>query len=257
MQAIVSDSLSLTVHANQDMELFYSDNISPDHIFLDAQEAQHCIKVLRHRSGDLINVIDGQGTLFTCRLEDDSVKNANALIVDRTEHWGSHAYQLTMAVCPTKNGDRYDWFMEKACEMGVDAIVPVIGEHSERKIFKTERGKKILVSAAKQSLKAAVPSLEEPISVMDFIRSCQSPLRLIACCFEDQEHPRRSVKEVLAGSEATEIAVLIGPEGDFSEKELHAAIESGFVPVHLGDSRLRTETAALACVAAVYLNFIR
>jgi 16S rRNA (uracil1498-N3)-methyltransferase len=171
-----------------------------------------------------------------------------------------------MAVCPTKNNDRYEWFAEKACETGIDEITPVIGEHSERRVFKTARLEKILVSAAKQSLKAAIPAVHEPMSVKEFISTygCSEPasdrsgepLKMIAYCFEDERVPRRSIKEVLQGYDGTDIVVLIGPEGDFSHDEAELAIANGFIPVHLGDSRLRTETAALTAVAAAYFRYM-
>ena len=236
------------------MELFYSKDIDGKRCRLDADESGHCIKVLRHRAGDLINVIDGEGTLYSCRIVVDSHKGVEAQIVESTADWGSHDYSLTMAVCPTKNNDRYEWFAEKACEIGLDRIVPVIGEHSERRIFKKQRIEKILVSAAKQSLKAAVPSVDEPVSVREFIESCESDIKLICYCFEDEEHKRTSIKEALEKSEGHSISILIGPEGDFSADEASLAISKGFAPVHLGASRLRTETAALTAVASVYFN---
>ena len=238
------------------MELFYSRDIAGGICRLDQDESGHCIKVLRHRSGDEINVIDGCGTLHRCRITSDSHKGVEAIVLESTDGWGSHPYRLHMAVCPTKNNDRYEWFVEKACEIGVDEISPVIGEHSERKIFKTARAEKILVSAAKQSLKASVPVVNEPVSVKDFIRSSSEGLRMIAYCFEDENIPRRSIKEVLEGYDGSDITVMIGPEGDFSREEAELALASGFVPVHLGASRLRTETAALTAVAAVYFRYM-
>ena len=238
------------------MELFYSRDIAGGICRLDQDESGHCIKVLRHRSGDEINVIDGCGALHRCRITSDSHKGVEAIVLESTDGWGSHPYRLHMAVCPTKNNDRYEWFVEKACEIGVDEISPVIGEHSERKIFKTARAEKILVSAAKQSLKASVPVVNEPVSVKDFIRSSSEGLRMIAYCFEDENIPRRSIKEVLEGYDGSDITVMIGPEGDFSREEAELALASGFVPVHLGASRLRTETAALTAVAAVYFRMI-
>ena len=240
----------------QDMELFYSRDIAGGICRLDQDESGHCIKVLRHRSGDEINVIDGCGTLHRCRITSDSHKGVEAIVLESTDGWGSHPYRLHMAVCPTKNNDRYEWFVEKACEIGVDEISPVIGEHSERKIFKTARAEKILVSAAKQSLKASVPVVNEPVSVKDFIRSSSEGLRMIAYCFEDENIPRRSIKEVLEGYGGSDITIMIGPEGDFSREEAELALASGFVPVHLGASRLRTETAALTAVAAVYFRYM-
>ncbi len=271
------------------MELFYSNDISGGLVRLDEEESGHCVRVLRHRAGDEISVIDGRGTLMRCRMVSDRPKSVEAEIVSRIDGWNGHPYRLAMAVCPTKNSDRYEWFAEKAAEMGVDVIVPVVGEHSERREIKTQRLEKIVLSAAKQSLKAAVPAIAASVSVKDFIRAeNRDSIKLIACCFEDAGHPRRSIREALgecldaairksgtaagvckpaaygentvreaqpAGGDVPEIEILIGPEGDFSQEELRIALERGFIPVHLGPSRLRTETAALLCVEAVYSAF--
>ena len=238
------------------MELFYSRDIEGGVCRLDHDESGHCVKVLRHRAGDEISVIDGCGTLYRCKITDDSHKGVEAMVLDSFSDWGGHPYRLHMAVCPTKNNDRYEWFAEKACEIGLDEISPVIGEHSERRVFKTARLEKILVSAAKQSLKGAVPVVNEPVSVKEFILREDGALKLIAYCFEDEMVPRRSIKEVLDGFRGTDVVVLIGPEGDFSKEEAELAIAHGFIPVHLGASRLRTETAALTAVAAAYFRYI-
>ncbi len=237
------------------MELFYSQDIDAGVCRLDGEESGHCARVLRHRCGDEINVIDGLGTMYECRICDDNPRAVVAQVLKANHGWGSHPYRLSMAVCPTKNADRYEWFAEKATEVGVDCIVPVIGERSERKVFKTDRLRRILVSAAKQSLKAAVPEVAEPLSVRDSIKGCDAPVKLIAYCFEG-ERPRQGVTEALAASAETggDIAILIGPEGDFSPGEAALALEHGFVPIHLGPSRLRTETAALTAATAVYLR---
>ena len=240
------------------MELFYSQDISGGICRLDHDESGHCIKVLRHRCGDEISVIDGCGTLHRCRITSDSHKGVEAVVLDSVQEWGCHPYRLHLAVCPTKNNDRYEWFAEKACEIGFDELSPVIGEHSERRILKTARVEKILVSAAKQSLKAAVPIVNEPVSVKEFIQNIGNTeaLKLIAYCFEDENIPRRSIKEVLEGYEGRDVVVLIGPEGDFSSDEARLALENGFIPVHLGLSRLRTETAAVTAAAAVYFRHL-
>ena len=240
------------------MELFYSQEIEGGICRLDHDESGHCIKVLRHRAGDEISVIDGRGTLYKCRITSDSHKGVEAIVVDSVADWGSHPYRLHLAVCPTKNNDRFEWVAEKACEMGFDELSPVIGDHSERRVLKTARVEKILVSAAKQSLKAAVPMVNEPISVNDFIaaNATKNGLKLIAYCFDDERVPRRSIKEVLDGFNGTEVIVMIGPEGDFSREEAELALQAGFIPVHLGASRLRTETAALAATAATYFRYM-
>ena len=243
------------------MELFFSRDIAGGICRLDQDESGHCVKVLRHRSGDEISVIDGCGTLYRCCMTSDSPKGVEAVVLSEEHDWGGHPYRLHMAVCPTKNNDRYEWFAEKACEMGFDELSPVIGDHSERRILKTARVEKILVSAAKQSLKAAVPVVNEPVSVKDFIKDVSesyssSSLRLIAYCFEDENTPRRNIKEVLEAYDGNDITVMIGPEGDFSTEEAHLAIQAGFIPVSLGESRLRTETAALTAVAAAYFRYM-
>ncbi|MBQ6290627.1 MAG: 16S rRNA (uracil(1498)-N(3))-methyltransferase [Bacteroidales bacterium] len=246
------------------MELFFSREIDGSICRLDADESAHCVKVLRHREGDDIHVIDGEGTLYTCRILSASPKEVEAQVTGVERDWGSHPYRLRMAVCPTKNTDRYEWFAEKATELGVDVITPVIGDHSERKVFKTDRLKRILLSASKQSLKGAVPQVDEALPLRDLIRSYASSddvLKLICCCYEGEER-RMSIGEVLSEQDIRgmeypdpKIVILIGPEGDFSREEVALALECGFRPVHLGPSRLRTETAALAAVAAVYFHY--
>ncbi len=240
------------------MEIFYAYKIDGTSVLLDADESSHCVKVLRHRAGDEVTVVDGIGNMFRCRLTDDSPKGAAAEILETVPDWGGHSYSLNMAVCPTKNNDRFEWFAEKATELGVDGISPVIGERSERKVFKTERSRKIVLSAMKQSLKAKLPEVKEPVSVRDFIlgHSEDSSVKMICYCFEG-ETLRHSIKDMLEGlPSGSKITVLIGPEGDFSPEEARLAVEHGFVPVHLGASRLRTETAAVTAVTACYLHFM-
>lgn len=236
------------------MELFYAYEVSGRFCRLDAEESGHCVRVLRHRAGDELDVIDGRGTLYHCRLTLPDPKGAEAEILSEQADWNAPSYHLTIGCCPTKNNDRFEWFVEKATELGVDRIVPLIGERSERKVYKTERAKRIALSAAKQSLKARVPEIAEPVSVKEFLQGDIPGLKLIAYCFEDSDAPRRSIQEVLG--EARDITVLIGPEGDFSPEEARLALENGYIPIHLGPSRLRTETAAVTAVEAVYLNHI-
>lgn len=237
------------------MELFYAYKIEDGFAWLDAEESAHCVRVLRHRAGDSIDVIarPNASALYHCVITDDSPKGVMARVESVQEGWGSHPYYLRMAVCPTKNIDRYEWFVEKAVELGVDEIVPVIGEHSERRVVRVDRLQKLAIAAAKQSLKGAVPVIAEPVSVLDFIASCPSEgpdIRLIAYCSDDIA-PRGSIVDALA---AACVTVLIGPEGDFSQEEVRTALDAGFEPVHLGPSRLRTETAAITAVEAVYLT---
>lgn len=237
------------------MELFYSTEMENGLCTLAEEESRHCAKVLRHAVGDTINVIDGCGSLYTCKILECG-KKVVCSVEQVQENFGAHGYNLTMAVCPTKNIDRYEWFLEKATEMGVDVIAPVIGEHSERRIIKPERLEKILVSAAKQSLKGAIPVLQEAVSVKQFIKEhAEVPgVKLIAYCGEQEKVTlAEAVKEARnLLPDIPTLTILIGPEGDFSPAEVDAAIAAGFRPLTLGDSRLRTETAAIASVAGVY-----
>ena len=240
------------------MEIFYTYEIDGASALLDSDESAHCVKVLRHRVGDELTVVDGDGNMYRCRLTDDSPKQAAAEVLETVPGWGGHSYSLNMAVCPTKNNDRFEWFVEKATELGVDVISPVIGERSERKVLKVERSRKIALSAMKQSLKAKLPIVEEPVSVRDYIlkHSEDSSVKMICYCFEG-EASRRSINDVLGGLPlGSTVTVMIGPEGDFSPEEARLAVEHGFVPVHLGPSRLRTETAAVTAVTACYLHFM-
>ena len=274
------------------MELFFSDDVQDSRIRLDPEESAHLVRVLRHRVGDEVAVIDGRGTLYHCVLELADARGAEVRIMREEPGFGAHPYHLTMAVCPTKNIDRYEWFVEKATEIGVDVIAPVIGERSERRVVKTERLRRIALSATKQSLKAAIPQIAEPQSVRDFIVSAPADaLKLICYCFDDVErlpitdvlrrqaaapanlrfaHPSQPdgwappIYEAMGGHgfaggtacRAESVLVLIGPEGDFSPEEAALARERGWIPVSLGDSRLRTETAAVVAATAVYLNSI-
>lgn len=238
------------------MEIFYAYETSGGIARLDAEESMHCVRVIRHRAGDEISVADGFGNLLKCRLCSDSPQGAEAEILETMPGWGSHPYSLNMAVCPTKNNDRFEWFVEKATEIGVDVISPIIGERSERRVFKTGRSRKIVLSAMKQSLKAKLPEIAEPVSVQDFILGAGGDIKLICYCFES-DAMRRPIGDVLAGTPAgSSVTIMIGPEGDFSPEEAQMALEHGFIPVHLGPSRLRTETAAVTAVAAVYLHSI-
>ena len=239
------------------MELFYAYESDGHLCRLDPDESGHCCRVLRHRAGDEIHVIDGLGTMYRCRLVDDSPKGAEAEVLEAFPGWGGHPYHLTVACCPTKNNDRFEWFVEKATEIGVDRIIPVIGDRSERKVYKTDRAFRIALSATKQSLKSRIPEIVDPLSVKDLISiSGRDPdsLRLIAYCFEGDTR-RISIQEALRAYDGTDVTVLIGPEGDFSPEEARLAIDHGYIPVHLGASRLRTETAAVLAATAVYLAF--
>ena len=239
------------------MELFYTSDINGNIAILGEQESKHCASVLRHKEGDKINIIDGEGNMYLSTISSIAKKEVICEILEVHSDFGGHNYSLTMAVCPTKNMDRYEWFMEKATEIGIDKFVPIIGEHSERKIIKPERCERVIVSAAKQSLKAKFPVLAEQVSVIDFISSENEGLKLIAFCEEERKFSLPSALKEYLGSlngGTPKITLLIGPEGDFSMREIELALEKGFIPIHLGESRLRTETAALAAVSYIYFE---
>ena len=247
------------------MELFFSREIASGARELDRQESGHCIKVLRHRAGDTIHVIDGCGNLYECRIVSADPSATGFEVVSVVEGYGSHPYRLTMAVAPPKNIDRFEWFCEKATEIGVDEIVPLVGDYSERKVFKGDRCERIIISAAKQSHKGAIPALEALTPVREFlVRNFAAGTQKFICyCSEVEGAAKIHIREALAaagsasgqaGAALPEFVVMIGPEGDFSREEMALAVECGWQIISLGDSRLRIETAALAATAAVYLN---
>jgi 16S rRNA (uracil1498-N3)-methyltransferase len=217
-------------------------------MLLPDEEAQHCVRVLRLKEGEEVEVVDGKGHLHLCRILNANAKNCAVEIVGTTDvkpHWGC---RITVAIAPTKNMDRMEWMAEKVTEMGVDRIVPLLCRYSERKVLKTERLRKILVAAMKQSLKATLPQLDDLTPFDDFMKALPDGQRFIAYC--DPAIPRRDfVKECLPESDVT---ILVGPEGDFSQPEIRAALDAGFIPVSLGDSRLRTETAGVFACAAIH-----
>jgi len=214
---------------------------------LGEEESQHCVKVLRHLTGDEIEVIDGMGTLFLCRIVSAHPKRTEVEIIERHENFGSHPYHLTMAVAPTKNIDRFEWFVEKAVEIGVDRIVPLLCDHSERKVVKKERIEKIVVSASKQSKKARLAIVDEMTAFDHFLDSIDDGQLLIAHC-EDGYDKEYLPKAVARGGKTI---VMIGPEGDFSPAEIEVVMNRRGRGISLGESRLRTETAGVMAVAMV------
>ena len=218
---------------------------------LGEEDSKHCVKVLRMGEGDTIEVVDGNGTLYTCRITMAHPKRCAIEVLDQQQqppHWG---HQIALAIAPTKNLDRIEWLVEKCVEMGIDRIIPLRCHNSERTVLKTERLRKIMVSAMKQSLKATLPRLDEMTPFMDVIAEDFDGVRCIAYC--DDMLPRAQ-RHTLASAwrPGGNVMVLIGPEGDFSPDEVQAATAAGFVPVTLGESRLRTETAGLMAVATIH-----
>lgn len=232
------------------MHRFFAPDIAATQT-LPEEESRHCVRVLRLVEGDEIEVVDGNGNLLQCCIAMAHAKHCAVEIISQQQclpHWGS---RVELAVAPTKNLDRIEWMAEKCTEMGVDRITPLLCQHSERKVLKTERLHKILVAAMKQSLKAQLPQLDELTAVSSFIKQAFDGQRFIAYCDEAlPREQRKSLAQVYNPSVPAQ--VLIGPEGDFAPHELDAAFKAGFVPVTLGESRLRTETAAIFAVATMH-----
>lgn len=235
-------------NATVNMQLFFTPNIdiNSDTIFLEKEESKHIVRVLRMKKGEKILLTDGKGNLLTTEIYDANQKSCEVKILARKSNHEKRNYHLHIAVAPTKNNDRYEWFLEKATEIGVDEITPIIGQRSERKTVKNDRLKKVILSAVKQSLKAYIPKINEAIKLKDFLIQEYNADKFIAHCVEDD---KKTLKSQLI--ENHNYIVLIGPEGDFSKEEIDLAITKGFVPVTLGNFRLRTETAALVAVHSI------
>jgi RNA methyltransferase, rsmE family len=212
-------------------------------------ESQHCVKVLRHKEGDIIEVIDGRGSRLSCRITEAHPKRTRVEVVERTPVPPFWAAPVTVAVAPTKHLDRMEWLVEKLTEIGFDRFVPLLCRWSERKELKPERLERIALSAVKQSLKATMPEIAPMTPLKRFIAdSAAIPQKFIAHCEADK--PRHLLAREYRPGLPT--AILIGPEGDFSPEEIEMALAAGFVPVSLGDARLRTETAALAACQTIH-----
>lgn len=233
------------------MQLFYNPTINENitSFVFDKEESKHIVKVLRKKEGDTLHVTNGLGFLFNTKITvaSDSKCTVKIISFDKQE---PPRFSLHLAVAPTKMNERYEWFLEKVTEIGIQEITPIICEHSERKVIKLDRFQKILESAMKQSLHYYLPKLNEPIAFRDFIKQKQNGQLFIAHC---EESDKKSLKNELNTNK--DITILIGPEGDFSVKEIQQAIDNKYIPVSLGTTRLRTETAAIvACHSVVFKN---
>ncbi|MBC3846530.1 16S rRNA (uracil(1498)-N(3))-methyltransferase [Winogradskyella echinorum] len=233
------------------MQLFFNSNISENDasFSFDKEESRHIIKVLRKKTGDKLHITNGEGWLFEAKLTLADIKHCSVNILSKSLQ-NKRTYNLHLAVAPTKMNDRYEWFLEKATEIGIETITPIICDHSERKVVKTERLEKIIQSAMKQSLQCYLPKLNAPIAFKDFVNQEFSGQKFIAHC---EETDKKSLKSQLKAN--NDYVILIGPEGDFSVKEIEMALQHNFIPVTLGNTRLRTETAAIAaCHSVAFTN---
>lgn len=234
------------------MQLFYTPDLSGDEYAFSEEESKHCVRVLRKAEGDTVHLVDGRGNLYTAVVTDARPKKCTVRIRETVREYGKRPYRLHVAIAPTKSADRYEWFLEKATEIGIDTVTPLECERSERRSVKTNRGVKVITSAVKQSLKAYHPALEEMTPFREFVGRDFGPVRkFIAHCEPDAE--KVLLKNALRKGE--DCLVLIGPEGDFSPGEIDLARRNGFCEISLGESRLRTETAGVAaCLTAQLAN---
>ena len=230
------------------MNLFYTPDIISGVYTLNEEESRHCRKVLRLRDGDIVHLTDGQGILFKSRIIDANSNKVTVEIIERQENYKRRNYRLHLAVAPTKNTDRFEWLLEKATEIGVDEITPLICEHSERRLLRTDRLHKVITAAVKQSLKAYHPVLYELKEFAQFLSEHHKGQLFIAHLAEANPVLLQDVYR--KGSDTT---IIIGPEGDFSDAEMISALQNDYQCVSLGDSRFRTETAAVVACHAVYM----
>lgn len=233
------------------MQLFYNSEIKKlDSTFsFDKEESKHIIKVLRKKEGDKIHITNGLGELYISQINLASEKKCEVKIIE-IKSFNPTNFYTHIAVAPTKMNDRLEWFLEKATEIGIHEITPIICDHSERKIYKIDRAEKIIQSALKQSNQYFLPKINEPISFEEFLKQNFDGQKFIAHC---EEADKKSFKNEVKPKE--KVLILIGPEGDFSSKEINRALSQNFIPVSLGTTRLRTETAALvACHTIALIN---
>ena len=231
------------------MHVFYTPDINSNNYTLNEEESKHCSKVLRLGVGDVVHLIDGRGGLYKAQINEANKKHVQLLVIEHQQEYGKPNHHLHIAIAPTKNIDRLEWFLEKATEIGIDEITPIICDRSERKIIKEERLEKVITSAVKQSLTAYHPQLNKAISFADFITKNKETEKFIAHCMDGAKPYINQIVNIHQS-----YLILIGPEGDFTPAELNVALQNGYKPVTLGNTRLRTETAALA--ACFELNFI-
>ena len=230
------------------MQLFYSPEITNENNFLPEVESRHAIKVLRKNEGDTLQVIDGKGGFYEVEVTSANYKKCGFRILNKKENYNPIPYQLHIAIAPTKNIDRFEWFLEKATEIGITEITPILCENSERRVIKEERLNKVLISAMKQSGQAYLPKLNPLTKLSDIIKSQTNELKYIAHC---EEQNQKLLKEIYKISSPT--LLLIGPEGDFSNNEIKLALDNNFKPISLGNNRLRTETAGVVVCNTINL----
>jgi len=227
------------------MNLFYTPLIQGETHLLEESESKHAIRVLRLTKGERVVLVDGKGGWYEAEIQEDHPKRCLLSILSKEENYHPLGYTLHLAVAPTKNMERFEWFLEKSTEIGISEITPILCMRSERRQMKMDRLERILIAAMKQSLKATKPVINPPISFEEFILKDHSGTLGIAACFGSE---RVGIEQLGPGGPFT---LMVGPEGDFTGQEVESAMRTGFAPFHLGRSRLRTETAAVYIAAAV------
>ena len=230
------------------MQIYYAPDISGNSYTLDENESKHLIRVLRMTKGSGVRLIDGKGNLYEGIISDPDQKKCTIDITRKIMDFEKRNYRLHIAISPLKNTERFEWFVEKSVEIGIDEITPLLCRNTEKQGIKTVRAENIITSAMKQSLKATRTLLNEPCSLEDIISMDMKGIRMIAHC--NNSIARQKISDVYSKNES--VTILIGPEGDFTRNEIDQAIQSGFSPVHLGPSRLRTETAGVSACHSVY-----
>jgi 16S rRNA (uracil1498-N3)-methyltransferase len=230
------------------MQIFYAPDINGISYTLDEKESKHLIRVLRMVKGSCVKLIDGKGNLFEGFISEPDQNKCIIEITREIKDFEKRNYRLHIAISPLKNPERFEWFVEKSVEIGIDEITPLICKNTEKPGIKSERVNNIIISAMKQSLKAKKTLLNETSSFKDFINKNLEGTKMIAHC--DDFNFRKKISDIY--SKKTDSIILIGPEGDFSREEIDTAVKKGFLPVHLGTSRLRTETAGLAACHSIY-----
>lgn len=235
------------------MHVFYTPDINGLAYSLNEEESKHCTKVLRLKEGDSVTLVDGKGGLYQALIKSTGKREVQLEVIASEQEYQKRNHRLHIAVAPTKNIDRLEWFLEKATEMGIDEITPIIAERSERKVVKEDRLFKVITAAVKQSLQAYHPQLNAAVSLTDFLKKDSADTKMIAHCIADES--RQFISEVV--EPYGHYTILIGPEGDFSPNEIQLALSDQYQPISLGNTRLRTETAALAaCFEINLLNRI-
>lgn len=232
------------------VNLFYEPELEPLMTVMSKEESHHCVKVLRHKKGDKLQITNGKGLLCNAVLDNPDPKACEIEITDNFKDYGKRPYNLHIAIAPTKSIDRFEWFLEKATECGIDQITPVLCEKSERRIIKPARLEKLLIAAMKQSCRAYLPKLNPLVSFSEFLKTKKDGCRLIAHCVAGDKYKLEDLYK-----SGNDVIAAIGPEGDFTQKEVDMALSVGFKAITMGKHRLRTETAALsACIQINTIN---